>query len=181
MEFLPVDGISGLLVIQPDIYYDDRGLFLESYHADRFSKAGLPDVFTQDNHSVSDLHVIRGLHFQAPPYEQGKLVRVVNGSALDVAVDIRKHSPSYGQSFSILLDARKHQLLWIPPGFAHGFAALEPQTVFLYKCTKPYNKDSESGIAYNDPDLEIDWKVSQPVVSLKDRDLGLFRNLVSPF
>jgi dTDP-4-dehydrorhamnose 3,5-epimerase len=181
MEFQPVKDIEGLLVITPDIYHDDRGFFLESYHAERYSNAGLPAHFAQDNQSVSKANVVRGLHFQRPPFEQGKLVRVIRGRALDVAVDIRKNSPSYGKVYTIMLNAADQRMLWIPPGFAHGFSALEDDTVFLYKCTKPYHRDSEAGIIFNDPDLKIDWHVKMPVVSSKDLELGFFKELESPF
>lgn len=181
MEFLPVEGIEGLLLIRPDVYPDERGYFLESFHSLRYAAHGLPAEFAQDNQSVSHARVVRGLHFQKPPYEQGKLVRVVRGRALDVAVDIRKNSPSYGKVYSVMLDATEHNMLWIPPGFAHGFAALEDHTVFLYKCTKPYNRESESGILFNDPQLAINWNVKDPLVSGKDQMLPLLKNLISPF
>src|SRR5688572_28878762 len=127
---LPLEGV---MLIDPSVFIDDRGYFFESYNEIDFQKAGIPDKFVQDNHSLSRKGVLRGLHFQVPPYEQGKLVRVVSGAALDVVVDIRKASPSYGKHLSVELNGETQQMLWIPPGFAHGFLALTENTVFLYK------------------------------------------------
>jgi dTDP-4-dehydrorhamnose 3,5-epimerase len=154
---------------------------METFNEDRYAGFGIGKEFLQDNISHSCLGTIRGLHFQMPPYEQGKLVMVLKGSVLDVVVDIRKQSPTYGQCFTIVLNATDHQQLWIPPGFAHGFAALEDNTLFMYKCTSVYNKDSERGIIWNDPDLSIDWKVKHALVSDKDKTLPLFNELKSPF
>jgi len=125
--------------------------------------------------------VLRGLHFQVPPFEQGKLVRVISGAALDVIVDIRKSSPSYGKHLAVELSEDTQQILWIPPGFAHGFLALTDNTVFLYKCTKPYNKPAEGGIIWNDETLAIDWGEKNPLVSDKDLELGTFMELVTEF
>jgi dTDP-4-dehydrorhamnose 3,5-epimerase len=166
--------LKGLNVIEPGIFSDERGYFFESYHEKKMSELGI-GPFVQDNQSVSNKNVIRGLHFQKAPDEQGKLVRVVNGSALDVAVDIRKDSPTFGKHFSIELSEQNKLMLWIPPGFAHGFAALEDNTIFLYKVTSYYSPASETGIVYNDIDLNIDWKISSPVVSSKDRILPAFK------
>ncbi len=173
--------IEGVLMIEPDVFYDERGYFLESYNEERFHKEGLTTKFVQDNHSMSNKGVIRGLHYQRPPFEQGKLVRVVRGAVTDVVVDIRKASSTYGRYLSVSLTEENRRMLWIPPGFAHGFLALEDNTVFLYKCSKVYNKNSEQGILWNDPDLGIQWNWTEPVVSVKDRELGSFRNLVSEF
>ncbi|HEX5003081.1 MAG TPA: dTDP-4-dehydrorhamnose 3,5-epimerase [Bacteroidia bacterium] len=181
MEFQPVTGIEGLVVIRPDRFSDDRGYFMESFNAGRYVEHGIPEQFAQDNQSVSKKNVIRGLHFQHPPFDQGKLVRVVHGKALDVAVDIRKSSPSYGRVFSIELSADNGSMLWIPSGFAHGFAALENNTIFLYKCTRPYNPKSEAGLLYNDKVLGIDWGITNPVVSDKDLRLNHFEDFISPF
>ncbi len=166
--------LPGLLIIQPSVMNDERGYFFESFHAARFGAAGMPDPFVQDNQSMSFRHVLRGLHFQNPPHAQGKLVRVVHGSALDVVVDIRPASPAYGRHFKIVLDDRTHTMLWVPPGFAHGFLALEDRTVFHYKCTAYYDRASESGIRWDDPALGIDWETAGPVVSAKDKLLKSF-------
>ncbi|HMT29440.1 MAG TPA: dTDP-4-dehydrorhamnose 3,5-epimerase [Bacteroidia bacterium] len=174
-------ALNGVMLIEPRIFTDERGYFFESYNEERFNKAGIHVEFVQDNQSLSSKGVLRGLHFQNPPFDQGKLVRVVSGSVLDVVVDIRKESPTYGQHLSLKLDALSSQMMWIPPGFAHGFVALEDQTIFLYKCTKVYNKDSEGGILFNDPDLNIDWGIKSPIVSEKDLELELFKNLNSKF
>ena len=178
VQTLPIEG---LLLIEPDVFYDERGYFLESFNEDRFTAAGITARFVQDNHSVSNRGVLRGLHYQRPPHDQGKLVRVVKGAVTDVVVDIRKSSSTYGKYISVSLTEENRQMLWIPPGFAHGFLALKDDTIFLYKCSKVYNKISENGILWNDPDLGIDWKWDQPLVSAKDRELESFRNLVSEF
>ena len=175
---LPVEGV---LLIEPDVYYDERGYFLESYNEDRFRDAGITTRFVQDNHSMSNKGVLRGLHYQRPPHDQGKLVRVVRGAVTDVVVDIRKSSPGYGKYVSVSLTEENRNMLWIPPGFAHGFLALADNTVFLYKCSKVYNKISENGILWSDPDLGISWNWPDPLVSAKDRELGSFRDLVSEF
>ena len=137
--------------------------------------------FIQDNQSLSQMGAVRGLHFQAPPCEQGKLVRVVSGSVWDVVVDIRKNSPTYGKNFSLELSAKNQLMFWIPPGFAHGFETLEDNTLFLYKCTNTYNKASEGGLLWNDKDLDIHWKTQTPIVSEKDILLPAFKDFVSPF
>lgn len=174
MEFIRTP-IEGLIIIEPKIYRDDRGCFLESYNAALFSQHGLPTDFVQDNQSESRKGVIRGLHFQTGKHAQGKLVRVVKGKALDVAVDLRKDSATFGRHFAILLEAEKSNMLWIPPGFAHGFEALQDDTVFLYKVTSPYHQPSEAGIRYDDPDLHIKWSTHSPLVSDKDKILPTLR------
>jgi len=162
--------ISGLLVFEPRVYADKRGSFIESFNQKIFNEYTNSNYsFVQDNQSVSSKGVLRGLHFQNPPYEQGKLVRVVSGRILDVAVDIRKNSPTYGEHFSIELSAENHKLLWVPPGFAHGFVALEDDTILLYKCTEYYNHQSEGVIIWNDPDLNINWNVNSILASEKDK------------
>ena len=163
--------IEGLLLIKPRVFPDSRGEFFESYSEKDFLKAGVSPRFVQDNQSRSHKNVLRGMHFQAAPFEQGKLVRVVKGSVLDVAVDIRKDSRTYSKSYSVTLSDKNNLMLWIPAGFAHGFLSLENDTVVAYKCTTPYNKDSDRGILWNDPDLNIDWGISSPVLSEKDSRL----------
>lgn len=173
--------LEGLLIIKPDVFEDDRGYFFESFNQDKFLRAGLDLKFLQDNESKSKKGVLRGLHFQAPPYAQGKLVRVMRGSVLDVAVDIRKDSPTYGKWESIVLSGQNKWMYWIPPGFAHGFATLEDDTIFFYKCTNVYNKDSEGSILWNDPALEIKWGIADPVISDKDKVSPFFNEFISPF
>jgi len=174
-------GPEGLLLIKPDVYADERGYFFESFNMKKFRAAGLDLTFLQDNESRSKKGVLRGLHFQAPPFEQGKLVRVVRGAALDIAVDIRKNSPTYGKWESVVLSGENKWMFWIPPGFAHGFVSLEDDTIFFYKCTNVYDKSSEGGIIWNDRELNIDWGFAEPTVSQKDKSLARFRELVSPF
>lgn len=173
--------LEGLLIIKPAVYEDARGYFFESYNQDKFKDAGLDLSFLQDNESKSKRGVLRGLHFQAPPFAQGKLVRVMRGSVLDVAVDIRKDSPTYGKWESIVLSGQNKWMYWIPPGFAHGFATLEDDTIFFYKCTNVYNKASEGSILWNDPDLNIKWDISEPLISDKDKISPRFSEFVSPF
>ena len=174
--------IEGLLVITPTIFKDDRGYFFESFNKKTFeeqTKSGID--FVQDNQSKSEKNVLRGLHFQNPPFDQGKLVRVIAGSVLDIAVDIRKNSSTYGQYFKIVLDTQKHQILWIPSGFAHSFVSLEDDTIFSYKCTNYYHKDSEGCILYDDNKIGIDWEVQNPILSKKDKVGENFSTFVSQF
>jgi dTDP-4-dehydrorhamnose 3,5-epimerase len=173
--------IEGLLGIKPKVFEDDRGYFFESFNEKLLEQAGLKAKFVQDNQSLSQKNVLRGLHFQAPPFAQGKLVRVIKGSALDVVVDIRKKSPTYGKSFAIELDEQNKTMLWVPEGFAHGFCTLLNDTIFYYKCTNYYDKASEGSIIWNDPDLNINWNISDPVLSEKDKAGVAFKNFVSPF
>lgn len=173
--------LDGLLIIKPDVFEDERGYFFESYNHGTFLKEGLEITFLQDNESKSKKGVLRGLHFQAPPFAQGKLVRVMRGSVLDVAVDIRKNSPTYGKWESIVLSGQNKWMYWIPPGFAHGFVTLEDDTIFFYKCTNVYNKSSEGSILWNDTDLNIRWDVSDPLISDKDKVAPAFREFISPF
>jgi dTDP-4-dehydrorhamnose 3,5-epimerase len=180
MKFTPLE-LNGLVLIEPKILTDSRGYFFESWHEKRFIEAGLNLNFVQDNESCSSKGVLRGFHFQIAPYEQGKLVRVIKGAALDVVVDIRKNSPGYGKHYKVVLDERQRNMLWIPAGFAHGFLSLEDNTVFVYKCTNFYDKTSEKGILWNDPDLNIDWGVSNPLVSDKDMELTKFKELPDYF
>lgn len=173
--------IAGLLLIEPEIYTDERGEFFESFNKEKMRQIGLFEEFVQDNQSISKKGVLRGLHFQKPPFSQGKLVRVVKGAALDVAVDLRKESPTYGQWESVELNDENQLMYYIPPGFAHGFVALVENTVFVYKCSNIYNKASEATILWNDPDLQIDWKVKNPLVSEKDLQGMYFKDFENPF
>lgn len=173
--------IEGLLLIEPAVWRDERGYFFESYHAKRFKELGVTDNFVQDNQSLSQKGTLRGLHFQAPPYQQGKLVRVIRGSVWDVAVDIRKDSPTYGKYFGVELSGENNRVFWIPPGFAHGFLTLEDNTIFVYKCTGYYNKESEGGLVWNDPEVNIQWNTNTPLVSAKDAVLPFLNELKSPF
>ncbi len=180
MEIIKTD-IQDLLIVKPRVFEDERGYFFESYNRDVFAANGIENKFLQDNESKSKKGVLRGLHFQKPPFAQGKLVRVMKGSVLDVAVDIRKDSPTYGKWASIVLTDKNKFMYWVPPGFAHGFVTLEDDTVFFYKCTNVYNKESEGSIRWNDPDLNIDWGIEKPVLSDKDQVSPLFKDFVSPF
>jgi len=173
--------LEGLLVIKPRIFGDDRGYFFESWSKQSFAEVGLDLDFVQDNQSLSNKGVLRGLHFQTPPYAQGKLVRVIKGAVLDIAVDIRKESSTYGQHFSVELSETNKTIVWIPPGFAHGFLTLEDNTIFTYKCTGVYNKESEGALIWNDKDLNINWEVNDPLVSEKDLAAGNFNNFESKF
>ena len=173
--------IKDLLIIKPNIHKDKRGYFFESWNKDIFKKITNNLEFVQDNQSFSNKGVLRGLHFQKPPFAQGKLVRVIRGSVLDVAVDIRKESATYGSHFSILLNDIDNTIFWIPPGFAHGFISLEENTIFSYKCTGDYNKESEGSLLWNDPDLNIDWGVNNPIVSNKDQVAEKFRDFITAF
>jgi dTDP-4-dehydrorhamnose 3,5-epimerase len=173
--------LAGLLILKPAVFEDDRGYFFESFNREKFLNAGLDLTFLQDNESKSKKGVLRGLHYQAPPFAQGKLVRVMRGSVLDVAVDIRKDSPTYGKWESIVLSGQNKWMYWIPPGFAHGFATLEDDTIFFYKCTNVYSKVSEGSILWNDPDLKINWGINDPMISDKDKVSPCFKDVVSPF
>ena len=173
--------IEGLLVIKSKVFKDDRGYFFETWSKESFSKNGLDLNFVQDNQSLSSKGVLRGLHFQNPPFAQGKLVQVIKGSVLDVVVDIRKESNTYGQYFSIELNEVNKTILWIPPGFAHGFISLEDDTIFSYKCTGVYDSASEQALLWSDKDLNIDWRFTNPLVSEKDLVAGDFKNFVSQF
>lgn len=169
--------IVGLHLIQPKVWGDARGHFFESYSEAAFKAAGLPTDFVQDNQSLSAKGILRGLHFQKPPYAQGKLVRVIKGAVLDVAVDVRSSSPTYGQHFAIELNEDNKTMLWIPPGFAHGFLTLADDTIFVYKVTGIYNKESEGGLLWNDPALGIQWGIENPLLSDKDKVQPLLADL----
>lgn len=163
--------IPGLLVFEPKVFEDSRGYFFESFNLQTFQANGIDINFVQDNQSLSQYGVIRGLHYQLQPYAQTKLIRVLSGSILDVAVDIRRGSPAFGESFSIELSAENKKQLFIPPGFAHGFSVLSLQAEVFYKCDVFYNRESEGGILYNDPALDLDWKIpaGRQIISDKDK------------
>ena len=182
MPFQTTD-ISGLIIVDPTIFKDNRGYFFESYNENLFIQNGIDTRFVQDNQSFSVYGVVRGLHYQLPPHAQAKLVRVVDGAILDVAVDIRKGSPTYGQSYSLELSGENKLQLYIPKGFAHGFSVLSETAEVIYKCDTFYNKESDAGISYNDPSLNIDWKipVDKMIVSTKDQDLPTFANCKNSF
>jgi dTDP-4-dehydrorhamnose 3,5-epimerase len=172
MPFYTAD-IPGLLIFEPKLFEDSRGYFFESYNEKVFEEGGINLRFVQDNQSSSMYGVIRGLHYQLPPHAQSKLVRVLQGKILDVAVDIRKGSPYYGKSFSVELSAENKKQLFIPPGFAHGFSVLSEKAEVFYKCDALYNKESDAGICFNDPFLNIDWKISTEKIIVSDKDKSL--------
>ncbi len=174
-------SFEGLWVIQPKAFEDERGYFYESYNQVSFNEYCPPVTFLQDNHSQSKINVLRGLHLQNPPFAQIKLIRVVKGAVLDVAIDLRKKSNSFGKYFKIELSEKNKTMLWIPEGFAHGFLTLQEHTEFLYKCSNIYHKASELCIRWNDPDLNIDWGIKNPLVSEKDSKGIAFKDLVSLF
>jgi len=174
-------GFEGLLILQPRIFKDDRGAFYESWNEATFKSLGLDFNFVQDNQSVSHKNVLRGLHFQHAPHAQGKLVRVTRGKALDVVVDLRRDSKTYGQYYKLVLCSDKANMMWIPAGFAHGFIALENDTVFQYKCDAVYNPKSEDCLIWNDPKLGIDWGIENPIISSKDEEGKRFNDLSTSF
>ncbi|MBO3270017.1 dTDP-4-dehydrorhamnose 3,5-epimerase [Hymenobacter defluvii] len=174
-------NIADVVEVLPRVFGDARGAFFESFSAEKMTAAGITGDWVQDNQSRSDRGVVRGLHFQAPPFAQAKMVRVAAGRALDVIVDIRKDSPTYGQHIAVELDAERYNMLYVPVGFAHGFTALEDNTLFLYKCTNYYAPQAEGGLRWNDPALGIDWGVTDATVSAKDQVLPLLKDFVSPF
>lgn len=164
-------GISGLMVIEPDVFGDSRGYFMESFSLRKFRElTGLDIDFVQDNESKSSYGVVRGLHFQHPPHAQSKLVRVVQGRVLDVAVDLREGSPTYGKHYAIELSGENHLQMLIPKGFAHGFAVLSDEAVFQYKCDEYYAPESEGAVAWDDPDLAIDWMLPKEDIRLSEKD-----------
>lgn len=173
--------IKGLLIIKPKVFEDARGYFFESYNESVFKKAGIDAHFKQDNQSLSHTGVLRGLHFQTPPHAQGKLVRVITGAVLDIAVDIRKNSPTYGQHVTLELTEENKTMFYIPHGFAHGFATLRDNTIFSYKCTDVYNKESEGCVLWNDANLNINWNIKNPLLSDKDLLGTPFDKFESPF
>ena len=175
--------IEGLLIIEPRVFHDARGYFVETYNEQRYREAGVDATFVQDNQSCSTYGVVRGLHFQKPPYTQAKLVSCTKGRVLDVAVDLRKESPTYGKWFSVELSEENHCQFYIPRGFAHGFSVLSEQAVFTYKCDNLYHPEAEGGLLLSDPDVAIDWQVPEDkrVISEKDTKHPLFKDLISPF
>jgi dTDP-4-dehydrorhamnose 3,5-epimerase len=174
-------NLKGVLVLKPRVFEDARGHFFESYNQNQFKAAGLDLNFVQDNQSLSQQGVLRGLHFQKPPYAQGKLVRVITGAVFDVAVDIRKNSVTYGKWFGQELTAENKWMMYIPEGFAHGFATLQDNTIFAYKCTNFYNKASEDCLLWNDPDIGISWGLDNPLLSEKDLEGKRIKDFVSMF
>ena len=164
-------GLEGCLILEPTVFEDERGYFFESFNQKRFTeKTGITTSFVQDNQSMSQRGVLRGLHFQKGEHAQAKLVRVIKGRVLDVAVDIRPNSATYGESFSIELSEENKLQFYVPRGFAHGFSVLEDNTIFSYKCDNYYNKTSESGIIFNDSDLNIDWMLEDHEIQLSEKD-----------
>ena len=182
MKFIETK-ISDLIIIEPTVFGDARGYFLESYNQKKFEEVVGKTSFVQDNESKSSKGVLRGLHFQKPPFEQAKLVRCIDGEVLDVAVDIRKNSKTYGKHVSVLLSGENKRQLFVPRGFAHGFLVLSDSATFAYKVDNIYAPEYDSGIKYNDKDLNINWRFTENEVqlSLKDNNLSLFKDLDSPF
>ncbi len=172
MTVTPTD-LEGVLLIEPRVFKDDRGHFMETWNAGRYAESGIGGPFVQDNVSVSHRGVLRGLHFQTEPYAQGKLVSVLEGSVYDVAVDIRRDSPTYGRYVGRMLSAENRHQLWIPPGFAHGFAVTSEVAVFSYKCTNAYAPGCERCIRWDDPLLAIEWPIDEPLLSPKDAQAPL--------
>jgi dTDP-4-dehydrorhamnose 3,5-epimerase len=172
--------IKNLLILSPTVFADDRGYFLESYNKNTLASK-LDIEFVQDNESMSQKGVLRGLHFQNPPFAQGKLVRVITGSVLDVVVDLRKESSTYGEHFKLVLSSENKIQLYVPKGFAHGFLVLEDNTIFSYKCTDYYHKEAEESLLWNDTTLNIDWNIEDPIISEKDKNAENFANFGSPF
>ena len=173
--------IPGLLIVQPDIYKDSRGFFIESYNKKRYEESGIPYDFVQDNISKSKKGTVRGLHYQVGEKAQGKLCQVIEGEVLDVAVDIRFNSPTFGKHFSLILNSETKLQLWIPVGFAHGFSVLSDEAIFSYKCTNYYSKSDEKAILFKDEDLNINWKIDQPIVSEKDLQATKFKTINRDF
>lgn len=176
-------GIEGLLILEPRIFQDARGYFFESFSQREFEEKVGPVHFVQDNESMSSYGVMRGLHFQRPPYTQSKLVRCVKGAVLDVAVDIRQGSPTYGQHVAVELTAENHRQFFIPKGFAHGFAVLSETAVFQYKCDEFYHPEADAGISILDESLGIDWRIpmDKAILSEKDTRHGMLADFQSPF
>lgn len=169
--------IEGLLILTPKIFTDDRGFFLETYNENNYKSLGITEDFVQDNMSCSKKGVIRGLHFQRDPHGQGKLVFVPKGRVLDITVDIRPSSPTFGKYFAIELSSENKKQLFVPTGFLHGFVALDDDTLFSYKCTNNYNKESEAGVIWNDEDLAVNWGDGEKIISDKDGVLSTWKEL----
>ena len=167
--------IAGILLIKPTVYEDERGYFFESYKDDNFLEIGLSVKFCQENQTKSKKRTLRGLHYQLN-YPQGKLVRVSYGEVYDVAVDVRQNSPTFGQYYGAILSDYNHMQMYVPPGFAHGFSVLSEVAIFQYKCTDVYHPEDEYGIRWDDPQISIDWKITNPVTSVRDKELPLLSN-----
>jgi len=183
MQVITTD-IEGVFIIEPRVFGDARGYFFESFSARDFAReTGIEVNFVQDNESFSRYGVLRGLHFQMPPHAQSKLVRVVQGAVLDIAVDLRSGSPTYGQHVSVELSAENHRQFFLPKGFAHGFSVLSPEVIFQYKCDDYYHPESEGALAWDDPDLAIDWGLpaDKVLLSEKDKHHPAFRSFSTPF
>ena len=168
--------LDGVLLIEPTVHHDSRGRFFESYAKEKYRAVGIQEEFVQDNQSLSNKHVLRGLHYRIAP-EQSKLVRVVKGEVFDVVVDIRKSSPTFGKWQSFILSDTNHLQLYVPIGFAHGFCVLSDTMEFLYKVSECYSGEKEKGLIWNDPDIGIDWPISDPILSDKDKSNPLLRSL----
>ena len=173
--------LKGVLIFTPKVFGDERGYFFESFREKIFAENGIIVKFVQDNISHSKKNTVRGLHYQVGEFAQGKLCQVVYGRVLDVAVDIRFGSPTFGKYVATVLSSENHEQLWIPPGFAHGFSVLSETATFHYKCTNYYNKASERAILFSDKTLNIDWNVTEPLVSQKDLEAPLFNNISQDF
>ncbi|MFM1875410.1 MAG: hypothetical protein RL266_1147 [Bacteroidota bacterium] len=174
-------GLKDLLLVETDVFHDGRGYFFEGFNTNAWSALGIDINVAQTNISKSQKDVVRGLHFQNPPHAQGKLIRVLKGSVLDVVVDIRKSSDTFGKHYAVELNDDNKLALWVPPGFAHGFKTLEDDTLFFYDCTDVFNRQAEGSIRWNDPDLRIDWKIENPIVSDKDGNAPFFKEFESQF
>ena len=172
--------LEGVVIIEPQVFFDDRGYFFESFSQQRFNEQVVPITFIQDNESKSSYGVLRGLHFQKPPFAQSKLVRVVKGKVLDVAVDLRKNSPTFGQYKSVVLSEENKRQFFIPQGFAHGFAVLSEEAIFQYKCDNYYAPQSEGSVRWNDPTIAIDWQLPEKdiILSAKDEKAPLLSQLI---
>lgn len=169
--------LKGVLIIKPDVFSDKRGYFFESFSGKRFEAYGISQNFVQDNISKSCKGTVRGLHYQVGEYAQGKLCQVLHGKVLDVVVDIRKDSPTFGKHTAAQLSEENHFMIWIPPGFAHGFSVLSDEAVFHYKCTQYYSKEHERSINFADPELAIDWMISKPLASKKDIEARMLKDI----
>ena len=178
IQTTPMDG---LLLITPDVFADDRGYFFESFSSQKYAEVFASHSFVQDNISKSQRGTVRGLHYQVGKNAQGKLCQVLAGSVLDVAVDIRFGSPTFGKYFAIELSEENHLQFWLPPGFAHGFSVLSDAAMFQYKCTALYSRADERSIRYDDPAIGIDWKVDDPIVSPRDKNAPLFTDIDQDF
>jgi dTDP-4-dehydrorhamnose 3,5-epimerase len=178
VKFIPTE-IPDVIIVEPDVFGDHRGFFMESWHKEKFAAGGIDTHFVQDNHSSSSQGILRGLHYQITPRPQGKLVRVLSGEVFDVAVDLRQNSPAFGKWFGMYLNDADKKMLWIPPGFGHGFYVLSPQADFFYKCTEYYAPEYERTIRWDDPDLAIDWPLingQAPILGEKDAAAQSFKD-----